>query len=350
VGASRDSSGKRGRAGPSGHAESVVVPIEDASQIADYLQHIRVEKRLADRTGSLYAQHLDTLAHMAARVGVTLLAVEAHHIRSWAARLHAGGASPRSMALVLSSWRGFYAWLGRMGRVAFNPVADVRAPKSARLLPKALSVEDALRLMSPHGTADADPADPVGEARDRCMTELLYSSGLRLAELIGLDCTGAPPAVGWVDAEAAEVHVLGKGGKRRTVPVGQAALDALKDWMAQRHAWQGMAAQPGSPAHEDGARALFINRRGTRVSAQQVRAALRQRSRLAGLPVSVHPHMLRHSFASHVLQSSSDLRAVQELLGHANISTTQVYTRLDFQHLAKVYEATHPRAAKKPSR
>jgi len=350
----------------SANPERVSVPASNPAHIADldieplraYLQYVRVEKRLAERSCALYAQHLQTLTVMAADAGVHLVMVETHHIRRWAAQLHAKGSGPRSMALILSSWRGFYAWLGRMGIMTFNPVADVRAPRSERPLPKALAVEDALRLMEgvsadPLAAGDApDPmsvqsADPVQFARDRCMAELLYSSGLRLAELIGLDCTGAPPASGWVDAVAAEVHVWGKGGKPRTVPVGQTALAAWTEWLALRHQWVS-ATEPDNPSKLDGLRALFINRRGSRVSAQQVRAALRQKSEAAGLPVSVHPHMLRHSFASHVLQSSGDLRAVQELLGHANISTTQIYTRLDFQHLAKAYEAAHPRATKKP--
>ena len=327
--------------------------------IRAYLQHVRVEKRLAERSCALYAQHLHALSVMAADAGVNLMQVETHHIRRWAAQLHAKGNSPRSMALILSSWRGFYAWLGRMGVMAFNPVADVRAPRAEKPLPKALAVEDALRLMhavpvDPIANEDgadmasAPPMDPVQAARDRCMAELLYSSGLRLSELIGLDCTGAPPAAGWVDVAAAEVHVLGKGGKRRTVPVGKPALAALTVWLTLRQRWSVSATAADTSLKQDGLRALFINRRGSRVTAQQVRAALRQQSGAAGLPVSVHPHMLRHSFASHVLQSGGDLRAVQELLGHANISTTQVYTRLDFQHLAKAYEAAHPRATKKP--
>jgi integrase/recombinase XerC len=186
------------------------------------------------------------------------------------------------------------------------------------------------------------------------MVELLYGSGLRLGELLGLDVTGAPPAVGWVDADAAEVHVLGKGSKRRTVPVGGPALQALAAWLSVRDQWLPAGGVPSGSmdvggAFADGQRALFINRRGKRLSPQQTRLALRQRSLQAGLATPVHPHMLRHSFASHVLQSSGDLRAVQELLGHAHIATTQVYTRLDFQHLAKAYDAAHPRAGRKGS-
>jgi len=176
----------------------------------------------------------------------------------------------------------------------------------------------------------------VLRARDHCMVELLYGSGLRVAELVGLDVRGSDAAAGWIDAADASAQVLGKGSKRRTVPVGPAALDSLRAWLLHR----GQMAAQDEPA-------LFVSRRGTRLSASQVRSRLKGLALQAGLPTHVHPHMLRHSFASHLLQSSGDLRAVQELLGHANISTTQVYTRLDFQHLAKVYDAAHPRAKRK---
>lgn len=316
---------------------------QDAELVARYLTHVRVEKRLAERTQTLYTLDLDKLGQSARQAGVGLTEVQTHHVRRWVAHMHAGGRSPRGIALILSGWRGFYHWLGRQGLVALNPVADVRAPKAAKPLPKALGVDDAVRLAE--SLDDAPAGDPVEHARDRCMVELLYGSGLRLGELLGLDVTGAPPAVGWVDAQAAEVHVLGKGSKRRTVPVGRAALRALADWLAVRDQWApAVAMAAGSERHADGSRALFINRRGTRLSPQQARQALRQRSAQAGLVTPVHPHMLRHSFASHLLQSSGDLRAVQELLGHAHIATTQVYTRLDFQHLAKAYDAAHPRA------
>jgi integrase/recombinase XerC len=178
--------------------------------------------------------------------------------------------------------------------------------------------------------------DPVLRARDHCMVELLYGSGLRVAELVGLDVRGSDTAAGWIDAADASAQVLGKGSKRRTVPVGPAALQSLGAWLLQR----GQIAAQDEPA-------LFVSRRGTRLTASQVRSRLKGLALQAGLPTHVHPHMLRHSFASHLLQSSGDLRAVQELLGHANISTTQVYTRLDFQHLAKVYDAAHPRAKRK---
>jgi integrase/recombinase XerC len=221
--------------------------------------------------------------------------------------------------------------------VTSNPVQDVRAPKAPKPLPKALSVDDAVQLADYHAAPDAD--DPWLECRDAALVELLYGCGLRVGEVVGLDAQAGTHAKGWVDFEGSEAHVLGKGSKRRSVPVGSKALEALQAWLAVRE--QGL-----TPATADQT-AMFIGRHGTRLTAQAMWQRLRQRSLKAGLSTPVHPHMLRHSFASHVLQSSQDLRGVQELLGHANITTTQVYTRLDFQHLAQAYDAAHPRARKK---
>jgi integrase/recombinase XerC len=301
-----------------------------------YLAHVRFEKRLASRTVTLYTLDLEKLAHHAAEADVGLLEVQPTHIRRWVAQMHAKGRSGRGIALILSGWRGFYTWLGREGLVVSNPVLDVRSPKAPKPLPKALSVDDAVRLASFEDTN----ADPWLEARDAAMVELLYGAGLRVGELTGLDAQASSTARGWVDLDAAEAHVLGKGSKRRIVPVGGQAVRALQAWLQVRHL--GLLDQASQAS--DPSAALFIGRHGTRLTAQSIWQRLRQRSLNAGLPAPVHPHMLRHSFASHVLQSSSDLRGVQELLGHANISTTQVYTRLDFQHLAKAYDAAHPRA------
>jgi len=251
------------------------------------------------------------------------------------ARLHSGGRSGRGIALILSGWRGFYPWLGREGIVQSNPVQDVRAPKAPKPLPKALSVDDAMQLAE--FSAAADVTDPWLECRDAAMVELLYGCGLRVGELVGLDVQASNTAKGWLDLEGAEAHVLGKGSKRRSVPIGSKALEAVQAWLVVRD--QGLLSEVQN--------AMFIGRHGTRLTAQGIWQRLKQRSLKSGLSTPVHPHMLRHSFASHLLQSSSDLRAVQELLGHANISTTQVYTRLDFQHLAKAYDAAHPRARKK---
>ena len=300
-----------------------------------YLAWVRVQKRLAERTQTLYALDLKKLQALALQAEVALLQVKPHHLRRWVAQMHSQGRSGRGIALILSGWRGCYTWLGREGLVASNPVVDVRAPKASKPLPKALGVDEAVQLAA----FENDEGSLELELRDQCMTELLYGCGLRIGELVGLDALAGGQAKGWVDLQAGEAHVLGKGGKRRSVPVGGPALKALTDWLEVRHAWAAAAPEPDS--------ALFISRQGRRLTVRQLQARLKRRSLQAGLATPVHPHMLRHSFASHVLQSSGDLRAVQELLGHTHISSTQVYTRLDFQHLARAYDAAHPRAHKK---
>ena len=327
-------------------------PDED---IRRHLVHLQVERRLAARSLTLYAQAFERLQALASAAGVPLRDTQVHHVRRWAAQLHAQGLGPRSIALVLSAWRGLFRWLGTQALVSHNPVEGVRAPKAAKPLPKALSVDHAMALAdasvgvsaAANAAADAGAApapapaphhdDPVLAARDQCIVELLYGCGLRVGELVGLDVRAGAAAAGWVDAPDGSAHVFGKGSKRRSVPVGSAALKALRDWVEARP----QLARAGEPA-------LFVSNRGTRITAGQVRSRLKLRALRAGLPMHVHPHMLRHSFATHLLQSSGDLRAVQELLGHANITTTQVYTRLDFGHLSKVYDAAHPRARRKP--
>ena len=305
-----------------------VIPDQD---VARHLVHLEVERRLAPRTLQLYREAFVRLTDLAAAQALPLRDVQVHHIRRLAASLHGQGLGPRSIALVLSAWRGLYRWLGRDGLVALNPVEGVRAPKAAKPLPKALSVDLAMALADAPAAADDSAAV---KARDQCIVELLYGCGLRVGELIGLDL--APGGEGWIDTADATAHVLGKGSKRRSVPVGTSALRALRAWLALRPEM----ARDGEPA-------LLLGARGARIGASQVRARLKLRALRAGLPTHVHPHMLRHSFATHVLQSSGDLRAVQELLGHANITTTQVYTQLDFGHLSKVYDAAHPRAKKR---
>ena len=319
-------------------AEPSTVDTTQTALTERYLEHARVQKRLAPRTLALSSEDLHKLMTVAAQSGIALTAVQNHHVRRWVAQMHAGGRSGRGIALILSGWRGFYTWLGREGQISANPVQDVRAPRQARPLPKALGVDEAVQL------ADhvAEDDDPWLEARDAAMVELLYGSGLRVGELVGLDVAASDAAQragrGWIDLPSAEVQVQGKGSKRRGVPLGTQALAALERWLALRDQVAGEG---------DAAMALFIGRRGTRLTPQSIWQRLKRRSLLAGLATPVHPHMLRHSFASHVLQSSSDLRAVQELLGHAHIGTTQVYTRLDFQHLAKAYDAAHPRARRR---
>jgi integrase/recombinase XerC len=303
-----------------------------AADIEAFLTHLRVERRLAARTVAMYTEALQRLQASANGAQVKLPTAQPHHIRSWVAQLRSRGLAPRSIAIALAAWRGLYAYWGRQGEVKLNPVAGIRAPKAPKPLPKALSVEQAVALAQ-HTTQDTDP---LLAARDHAITELLYGCGLRVAEVTGLDVQAGKVALGWIDTSEGTAHVLGKGSKRRSVPVGSKALVALQAWLDVR-AGIADAAEP----------ALFVSRRGTRLTANQLRNRLQNQAAQAGLPTRVHPHMLRHSFASHVLQSSGDLRAVQELLGHASISTTQVYTKLDYQHLAKVYDAAHPRAKRK---
>jgi len=240
----------------------------------------------------------------------------------------------RSISHRLSAWRAFYRWLAGRVDLPANPVATVRAPKQAKTLPKALSVDDANRLM------EAPAAGTAEGLRDHAILELFYSSGLRLAELVGLDARFADVdgyrSAGWLKLDSAEVEVLGKGNRRRIVPVGRKALDALNVWLAVRGEFVKHDPHP-----------LFLSARGNRMSPNVVRDRVKRMALVAGIPANVHPHVLRHSFATHVLQSSGDLRAVQELLGHASITATQVYTALDFQHLAHVYDQAHPRAKKR---
>ena len=297
----------------------------DAAQSARaYLDSLKHQRRLAPATLRNYAHALDLLFSLWKHKDPGLL--ETAEIRRAVAALHARGLSPRTLALALSAWRGWFRWLVRHRGLRANPVLGIRAPRAARPLPKALSVEAAQRLLD-GASAGSEPA----ALRDRAMFELLYSSGLRVGELVALDA-----ADGRLDLAHGEVTVTGKGAKTRTVPVGARAREALRTWLSART----QIARPDE-------RALFVGRRGRRISAAVVAARLRRWARAAGAAGRVHPHMLRHSFATHLLQSSQDLRAVQEMLGHASISTTQVYTHLDFQALAKVYDAAHPRARKK---
>ncbi len=272
--------------------------------------------------------------------GVPLLSLETRHIRSFAARLHGSGLSARTIARTLSGWRGFYLWAARHGHgVIANPVDGVRAPKRGQPLPKALSVEHAVALVAHRRGGDTAEA-----VRDQAVFELFYSSGLRLSELIQLDVRytedGEYRSAGWLDLKGAEVTVIGKGSRRRTVPVGSKAVAALAAWLEVRET----LLRPG--ALPEDLHALFLGTRGKRLSGSTVQTRIKQQALAAGVPANVHPHMLRHSFATHVLQSSGDLRAVQEMLGHVSITTTQVYTSLDFQHLAKVYDQAHPRAGR----
>lgn len=303
-----------------------------------YLLELATQRQLSAHTIGAYRRDLAELAKLAdAGPSPDWLRISHFDIRRCAARLHAEGQSPASIARKLSGWRGFFDWLSRQLPLEANPVEGIRAPRRARRLPKALAVDDAVQLME--GNAHGHPE--AAELCNRAMFELLYSSGLRVSELAGLDVhhvaarAGAPASLGWLELAAQEVVVTGKGSKMRRVPVGAPACDALTAWLAVR------------PPARDGSQALFLSERGTRVSPRVVQLRLKAHALKAGTPVHVHPHVLRHSFASHLLQSSGDLRAVQELLGHASITSTQIYTSLDFQHLAAVYDRTHPRAKKR---
>jgi integrase/recombinase XerC len=288
--------------------------------LRNYLDHLANERRLSRNTIVSYERDIAALLELAAETPLAKL--QTPQVRRFVAQLHARGLDGRSLARMLSSWRGFYRYLARDHGYANNPCAGLRAPRAKKSLPHALSPDEAGRLMQ-------IPGDDALATRDKAIYELFYSSGLRLSELTGL----APVDVNFGDAT---VRVTGKGAKTRVVPVGSHALAALATWLEQR-----------ALIVKEGADALFVNRRGTRLSARAIQYRMKSWALKLGLASNVHPHVLRHSFASHVLQSSGDLRAVQEMLGHASISTTQVYTHLDFQQLAKVYDAAHPRAKRK---
>ena len=291
-------------------------------EVDAYLAELAIQRRASVHTLDAYRRDLNRLSALAVAAGCSLAALNAVHLRRGLMQLHAGNLAPRSIARTLSGWRSFYAWLAKKGRIALNPADGLRAPKRPHLLPKALGVDQAAALLD-------TVADGPLEQRDAAMFELFYSSGLRLAELVSLDWPGG------IDVDSGEVTVTGKRRKTRLVPLGDKARQAIAVWLDQRSA----LLKPGETA-------LFISRGGTRLTPRQVGNRLSQWAQRSGIGLHVHPHMLRHSFASHVLQSSGDLRAVQEMLGHASIAATQIYTHLDFQHLAKIYDSAHPRAKK----
>ena len=290
--------------------------------LEEFLDQLAHQRRLSPGTARNYRRAVEEL--FALNDGVPLKRLEAQHLRRTVSLLHARGMSGRTIAYLLSGWRGFFNWLVKHRGFPHNPCVGLRAPKSPKALPKALSPDLMARLLEA-------PTEGPAQSRDKAMFELFYSSGLRLAELVSLDATDGESM-----QRQAEVTVTGKGAKTRTVPVGGKARAAIATWLTERARLAG----PGETA-------LFVGARGARIAPSSVRYALAHWARRLGLPQHVHPHMLRHSFATHLLQSSGDLRAVQEMLGHSSISTTQVYTHLDFQHLAKAYDAAHPRAKRK---
>ncbi|OWS72475.1 recombinase XerC [Polynucleobacter aenigmaticus] len=320
--------------------------------VQEYLHELHVLRQLSPHTLKAYRMDLSELQAFASEDSVELLRVTNAHVRRWAGRLHSKGKSSRTIARALSAWRGWYDWLtekdarrdAQAGRatanLVANPVDDVKAPKRLKSLPKALSVEQALSLVN-QAVKEAEAKPDLETVRDAAIIDLLYSSGLRLSELLGIDVMQSKDrqheSAGWLDWDAAEVTVLGKGGKRRSVPVGAPAMQSLRVWRDVRE-------EATLSGQSQLSAALFISATGARLSPRTVQARLRTLAMRAGLPTHVHPHMMRHSFASHVLQSSQDLRAVQEMLGHASIASTQIYTSLDFQHLAQAYDKAHPRA------
>jgi integrase/recombinase XerC len=294
-----------------------------ADWIPRFQRHLATERRLSPHTVCAYLRELEAFALWCR--GQQLedwTRIDGQHVRSFAARSHAGGLQARSVQRRLSALRTFFSFLIREGLLKNNPAIGIHAPKAGKRLPHTLDVDQMGALLA------MKPAGPLG-VRDLAIMELFYSSGLRLAELVGLD-------LGDLDLTDRTVRVLGKGSKARIMPVGALAVTALQNWLRERTA----LAAPGESA-------VFIAHRGRRLGARAVQLLVARHARAQGLKVGVHPHLFRHSFATHILESSRDLRAVQELLGHASISTTQIYTHLDFQHLARIYESSHPRARRR---
>ena len=288
----------------------------------EYLQFLNFERGLSPLTRENYARDIKQLIKLAD--STTLNELQNIQIRRFIATLHSKGLNGKSIARMLSSWRGLFEFLVNRKGFSNNPIIGLRAPKSPKTLPQALSIEQAIKLVDIQG-------DDILSIRDHAILELFYSSGLRLSELVNLDIDA-------MDFSAGTVEVTGKGNKTRIVPMGAQAMGAIQKWLQIRST---------IPLNNAACKAVFIGLQGRRIGARNLQYRLKEWSIKQGINSSVHPHMLRHSFASHVLQSSGDLRAVQEMLGHANISTTQVYTHLDFQHLSKTYDAAHPRARKK---
>lgn len=290
------------------------------SLAAAFIYHLTYERRLSPLTSENYARDIRALLKHLNKDN--LEQVQSQNIRQVIAQLHGKGLSGRSLSRMLSAWRSFYNYLIRDHHYQHNPCTGMRVPKSPQKLPNALSPDETARLL-------AFPTDDILTIRDSAMFELFYSSGLRLAELTQLK----PSDISFSEGT---IRVSGKGGKTRIVPVGNFAIQALKAWLEQR-----------SQIIKPEVAALFLSHRGDAISARTISHRLKSRARLQGIHQNVHPHILRHSFASHLLQSSGDLRAVQEMLGHAHITSTQIYTHLDFQHLTKVYDTAHPRAKKR---
>lgn len=287
--------------------------------VEGFLRYLKVERQLSPLTQSNYARQLQALVALAQEMKIHYWAqLDPAQVRALAARSRRAGLQPASLALRLSALRSFLDWQVSQGMLAANPAKGIATPRAARHLPKNIDVDEINQLL------DIDLNDPLA-VRDRAMLEVMYGAGLRLSELVNIDCSH-------LDLEAGEVWVMGKGSKERRVPVGRTAVTWLQHWLALRDLF----------APDDDA--LFLSSQGRRISARNVQKRFAEWGVKQGVASHIHPHKLRHSFATHLLESSGDLRAVQELLGHANLTTTQIYTHLDFQHLASVYDAAHPRA------
>jgi integrase/recombinase XerC len=296
-----------------------------ATATAEFLDYLRDVRQLSPHTVSNYRRDLKSLLDCCLRLGVDDAGnIDEAHVRQWASELHRRGLAGNSIQRSLSAARSFFNYLSREQRQQRNPAAGVKAPRQGRRLPKTLDADQVDRYLKFSN-------DTPLALRDQAIAELLYSSGLRLAEMVAVDLHD-------IDRSAGLITVTGKGNRTRTLPVGRVAMAAIDAWLAVR------------PAGGKDPEALFTSSRGGRISERNIQARLKIQGRKSGMHQDVHPHMLRHSFASHMLESSGDLRAVQELLGHANITTTQIYTHLDFQHLAKVYDAAHPRAKRRNKR
>ena len=297
-----------------------------------FLSQLAQVRRLSPLTATRYAQALRRLH----AVQMDLSQVRATDLIAVLKQQRAAGITPRSLAVMASAWRSYARWAIKQGVLTLDPTLQLSTPKAAKPLPKALGIDQAGGLIDRSHNIAAEPGTPEHAfgLRDAAILELLYGAGLRAAELLSIDREPQAQSISWVDWAASEVRVLGKGGKTRRVPLPSMTIDAIKAWVAVRPL---VCSQPDEPA-------LFVGKRGGRLSGTELRRATQRAGQNAGLNQGLHPHMLRHSFASHVLQSSGDLRAVQELLGHSSIVATQVYTRLDFQHLSKVYDQAHPRA------
>ncbi len=315
------------------------------SDIASYLEHLRSERSYSSQTLKAYSDDLNGLVRALAGMKLSPAEVKEADVRHLVAVTAKAKISPRTQARRLSCWRGYFDWLARLGQLSTNPVRAVKAPRAGKRLPKSLAPDQAMSL------ANHAPEAVFESMRDKAMVELLYSSGVRVSELHSLDRQFASQAgpdkyqsSSWLDSEEAQITVLGKGSKVRTVPVGRAALEAIANWLAFRDGGENAPALKALPAKDQ--HALFCTHVGRRLSVRSIQSRVARLGLMQGINSRVHPHVLRHSFASHVLQSSGDLRAVQEMLGHSNISSTQIYTSLDFQRLAAVYDAAHPRAKK----